>query len=277
VVTNSWGTDGAWEPHNPVNQATFNLYRSGFVVTFAAGNEGAQGESTLNKYCVAPWVLCVAAGDYLSRRAPFSSMGTDPEVSDKAYDHPDIMAPGVGIKAAKALGDPSSGGSVPALPVGGTATREYYTSKSGTSMATPVVAGAAALLISKNPDLSPDNVYDILVASATPIAPTLWQGGAGYLNVLDAYRTAEDIDGNLAEFKEGNVKYGGKATGDPTFANDPTSVGLGIGPTGGLRGSDTTPTQFVDALVGTTMGLVFLIGTLVLGVMSFAPGRARRL
>ncbi len=268
VVTNSWGTGGSFDPLNPINQASFNLYKAGIVVTFAAGNEGSQGEGTLNKYCVAPWVVCVAAGDYLNRRASFSSMGTDPVASAKPYDHPDIMAPGVGIQAAKPVASTDS------LLTGATSPEStYYTSKSGTSMATPHVAGAAALLVSVYPDLSPDQVYDLLVSLSTPLDGPVWQMGAGYLNIMASYKEAGDLEGNLDEFLQGNVKYGGRSTGDADYSEDPTTVGLGQGFSKQVGGVDTSPAEFVEELATTPMGITFLVGTLVMAVLAFGSKR----
>jgi serine protease AprX len=270
VVTNSWGTNGAFEPSNPIVQASFNMYRAGLVVTFAAGNEGEDGLGTLNKYCVAPWVLCVGAGDYLNRRASFSSQGTDPAQTGKAYDHPDLIAPGVGIMAAKAvlinaLDPPSL--TQPANLV----TNAEYSRKSGTSMATPHVAGAAALLLSSNPQLSPDQVYDILVASTTTLpGAKVWEVGAGYLNLFEAHKTAKGVEGNLAEFLQGRVKYGGKATGDPDHSEDPVSVGLGRGGSKSIVGGDVSIAEFAKQLTTTPSGLVFLIGAPLLFIAAFS-------
>jgi subtilisin family serine protease len=270
VVSNAWGVEGTFEPDSPINQATFQLYRVGLVVVFAAGNDGTDGPGSLNKYCVAPWVLCVAAGDYMNKPASFSSRGTDPAVSGKAYDHPDIMAPGVQITAARPLVDPDGSGGRQAS--GGP--QVNYATKSGTSMATPHVAGAAALLLGDNPRLSPDEVYDLLVATATPlVGQPVWAAGAGYLNALDATRAAKDTPGTLAWFLDGHMKYGGRATGDRDFVRDPVSVGLGQGTARQATGSDIPPDEFVEDLATTPMGIVFVAGSVVLAGTAFGNRR----
>src|ERR1051326_4321815 len=71
---------------------------------------------------------------------------------------------------------------------------------SGTSMATPVVAGAAAMLLEQNPDLSPNAVKAILMYSAQPLALGLSAGlsdltqGAGYLNIPGALEIATKVN-----------------------------------------------------------------------------------
>jgi serine protease AprX len=61
VISNSWGAGGAFAPDDPVNVASRIAHDAGLVVVFAAGNDGP-GLNTLSPYCVAPWVICAAAG-----------------------------------------------------------------------------------------------------------------------------------------------------------------------------------------------------------------------
>src|SRR3546814_5666560 len=60
VTSNSWGSSGKFDPLNPVNIATYELYKRGIVSVFAAGNDGP-GEGTHNPYAQAPWVVSVGA------------------------------------------------------------------------------------------------------------------------------------------------------------------------------------------------------------------------
>lgn len=263
VVSNSWGANGEFDPRSPINIASLLMYKQGLVVIFAAGNEGENGEHTLNKYSVAPWVLNVAAGDYLNKLARFSSRGSDPTVRQQPYDHPDIMAPGVAITAAKATTETDGGLSNP------------YTTKSGTSMAAPHVAGIAALLIQANPDLSPDEVMDILVSTSTPVTGyEVWESGHGYVHALNAYRTAVKAPGTMDSFLAGKVKYAGAESGDPKFAKDPVSVGYGSGAASQLASGSQSIDEFTGDLVGTAHGWVFLAGLLVLTPLSFRLRRA---
>lgn len=186
VISNSWGTTGAYDPNDPVNVASKAAYDAGLTVVFAAGNEGP-GDNTLNPYSVAPWVIGVAAGNKDgSTLADFSSRGI---VGDPLY-RPTITAPGVDIVSTRALntvlpilGAPSDINLDPAwIP--------YYTTMSGTSMATPQVAGICALLLSAKPSLTPAQIKAALVNTATPM-PSYGphQVGAGYVNAYAAIQS----------------------------------------------------------------------------------------
>jgi serine protease AprX len=183
VISNSWGTGGAFSPDDPVNVASKLAHDAGMVVVFAAGNDGPN-TNTLNPYCVAPWVICVAAGSKTSRTlADFSSRGIP---GDPLY-HPTLTAPGMVIASARA----PSGVVIGAFFVFDLASlgtdAVYYAKASGTSMATPHVSGTVALMLEANPELTPDQVKTALQTSATPM-PGYQQHevGAGYLNAYQA-------------------------------------------------------------------------------------------
>ena len=113
--------------------------------------------------------------------ADFSSRG--PRVGDDAIK-PDLTAPGVDIVAAKGAGTELG------TPVG-----EHYVTLSGTSMATPHVVGAVALLAQQHPDWSAAQFKATLMASAKP-DPTLtaYQQGAGRVDVARAITQSVTTD-----------------------------------------------------------------------------------
>src|SRR5437016_8969959 len=156
---------------------------AGLVVVFAAGNDGP-GQNTLNPFCVAPWVICVAAGLKDGRTlADFSSRGIP---GDPLY-HPTITAPGTDIVAARATTGIfiNTFFAVDLINLGADAL--YYAAASGTSMATPHVSGTVALMLEANPALSPDQVKSALERTATPMPGYQpHEVGAGYLNAYQA-------------------------------------------------------------------------------------------
>nr|BAF43313.1 SJ protease [Bacillus sp. KSM-LD1] len=194
VITNSWGSSGEFNPNHPINVASKKAYDRGIVVLFAAGNEGPS-ENTHNPYAKAPWVISVGAGVKDGTLANFSSRGTKGvggtfEMDGQEWtwkDEPTIVAPGVDIistRVVSPLSLLSADKDIELIEVGHL---PYYTTMSGTSMATPHVAGITALLLEAKPTLSPDEVKDILQATATNMPGyESWEVGAGYVNAYAA-------------------------------------------------------------------------------------------
>ncbi len=235
VISNSWGTSGEFNPDDPVCVGTLECYKAGMLVLFAAGNEGP-GAGTMNPYSVAPWVMAIAAGTKDKHLAKFSSRGTN-----IPYDHPDITAPGVSIIAAKAKSgwlqatSATYGPTLPPPADGIVDTSIYYAYMSGTSMACPHIAGIAALLMSAYPDLSPDQVMDILTYTAGDVQEIpreeIWHIGAGYVNAYEAYLLAGNTTGNMKEFLNGTCKYASGGTDlDPEYEIDCVNVGYDYWP-----------------------------------------------
>lgn len=147
---------------DPWAQAAEKAVEAGLVVVVAAGNEGPQ-PGTISTPGVDPEVITVGALDdsrTLKRDddavASFSSVGPTPIDN---LPKPDLLAPGVSIFGPLAPGTTLD---VPELPHLG----KDYIAISGTSMATPMVAGVAALLRQANPDLDPHAIKEILKKSA---------------------------------------------------------------------------------------------------------------
>ncbi|HET7522310.1 MAG TPA: S8 family serine peptidase [Bacillales bacterium] len=194
VITNSWGSTGEFDPDGPVNVASKAAYDHGIVVTFAAGNAGP-GANTLNPYSVAPWVISVAAGDFNGKLADFSSRGVKGKQKTFTVDgekwtadfRPTVTAPGVDIVSTRVVAPVSSLGATTDAETIEPAYLPYYTTMSGTSMATPHVAGIAALMLDANPKLSPAQVKEILQKTATNMPGyEPWEAGAGYVNAYAA-------------------------------------------------------------------------------------------
>ncbi|GAA0490070.1 peptidase [Paractinoplanes deccanensis] len=174
-------TDGT----DPMSAAVNELSAStGALFVVAAGNEGASYK--VGTPGAATGALTVGAVDRDDRIAGFSSRG--PRVGDEGLK-PEITAPGVDIVAARAAGTTM-----------GTPVDELYTSASGTSMATPHVAGAAAIVAQQHPDWSGEQIKQALVSTArtTPDTPVFAQG-AGRVDLTRA--TTQKVAGTgVADF-----------------------------------------------------------------------------
>lgn len=157
---------------DPVAQAIEAASAAGIVPVVAAGNNGP-GAQSIATPAHAPHALTVAADD--DRGTPdrsddaiasFSSRGPTPIDSLAKLD---VAAPGVDITAADWRGG--------------------YRTLSGTSMATPMVAGVAALLLQARPGLTPDQVKDLLMRTADPLKEI--DASAQGSGVVDAARALE--------------------------------------------------------------------------------------
>ncbi|MGW5399555.1 S8 family peptidase [Streptomyces sp. NPDC003952] len=167
---------------DPMEEAVARLSAKALFVV-AAGNEGDKA-ATLRSPGSAAAALTVGAVDKQDQLAEFSSRGPTADGLTK----PDITAPGVDITAALTTQGPNP------------APDEGYTSMSGTSMATPHVAGAAALVKQQHPGWSPASIKALLTTSATP-NPKLnaYQQGAGRVDLARAVKAVVRADpGSLA-------------------------------------------------------------------------------
>ena len=198
---------------DPLCQAVEAAWNSGIVVVVAAGNygrlsvNGSNGFGTITAPGNDPYVLTVGAMKTMNtytrtddQKASYSSKGPT------SYDHvvkPDIMADGNAILSLSARGATLEAAYSGDLVAGSNSSSDYFR-LSGTSMATPVVSGAVALLLQQNSALSPDQVKARLMKTAYKTLPTssvawvphlsrnytefydLFSIGSGYLDVQAA-------------------------------------------------------------------------------------------
>jgi subtilisin family serine protease len=160
-------TDGT-DPASLAVNALSERYGTLFVI--ATGNSGTDG--AVGAPASATAALSVGAVDKSDLLAPYASRG--PRRGDAAIK-PELTAPGSDIVAARAAGTSM-----------GTPVDARYTTASGTSMATPHVAGAVALLAQAHPDWTAERLKDALVSTATPGDYPVFAGGAGRLDVAKA-------------------------------------------------------------------------------------------
>jgi serine protease AprX len=209
---------------DPLNQAVMAAWRAGIVVVASAGNAGPK-PMTIGVPGNVPYVITVGAmSDHYTPETPgddvlasFSSAGPTYE----GFVKPELVAPGGHVMAA-----------MPNLSTIALAHPEFfngwygsYFKMSGTSQAAGVVSGVAALVLSANPSLTPDQVKYRLMDAARPavtssglLAYSIFEQGAGMVNAYDAafgQTTARanrglDINADLA----GTAHYRGPANRD---------------------------------------------------------------
>jgi subtilisin family serine protease len=199
VISMSLGWLHSWSPDRPAWRTTYNnALAAGVVASVAAGNEGGSESSPDDVRtpgdCPPPWlnpdqtlegglsaVVCIGATDANDNIAYFSSIGPSSwEDVDPFNDYPfnpemgllrpDVSAPGVDVKSCDAFNE--SG----------------YTTMSGTSMATPCVAGVMALLLSKNINAEPAEISETLETTALDLGADGKDNvfGAGRVDALEA-------------------------------------------------------------------------------------------
>ncbi|HVF05515.1 MAG TPA: S8 family serine peptidase [Frankiaceae bacterium] len=185
VMNLSFGTDSTqWYAIDPLCFAVENAWRNGIAVVVAGGNDGTAKERLANP-AQDPYVIAVGAEDPRGTRQvqddvvpAFSSRGS-------ATRYVDLVAPGVSVHGLRAPGSWIDQ-NYPAAQAGA-----RFFKGSGTSQAAAVVSGAAALLLQRYPNLTPDQVKAHLMGTATAFSgSTQRQRGAGVINMKKALNTA---------------------------------------------------------------------------------------
>jgi len=173
--------------YDPLNKAVEKLWFNGVVVVVAAGNYGVDGLPTTVAYAPGndPFVISVGAADLNGTptargddfAAPWSAFGYTLD----GFAKPDIGAPG------RMLVGPVQATATMPLEHPERVTAPGYMWMSGTSFAAPLVSGAAAQLLAKYPNWTPDQVKGALMLTARSTAAGTALG-VGELNVKGAYQ-----------------------------------------------------------------------------------------
>jgi serine protease len=224
VLNMSLGGSGACDA---TTQTAINGARSrGAVVIVAAGNSAVNVSNASPANCSG--VVAVAATGRTGGRASYSNYGT----------LIDVAAPG---------GDGSSG-VLSTLNTGtGAPASDSYASYQGTSMATPHVAGVAALMLALNTNLTPDEIESKLKSTARAFPATCSGCGTGIVDATAAVASATSGGGGtpattLAESESNNTT----GTADPVTASNTTV-------TGNLATSSDTDYFLVNLPAGKTL------------------------
>ncbi|AQL41632.1 peptidase S8 and S53 subtilisin kexin sedolisin [Halorientalis sp. IM1011] len=174
---------------DPLHEIIDVAVERNITVVAAAGNTGSLGYGTVQSPGILRDVITVGASDDESGIAPYSNRGPTP-VGE--YVKPDLVAPGGNVTAPNASND------------------GYHTFE-GTSYATPLVSGTAALLKSRHPDWSPQRIKNVITSTADSVgtANTYLQG-SGELNVSAALGANLIVDPATIDF--GSVPAGETTT-----------------------------------------------------------------
>lgn len=180
IANLSVGTNNS-SSNDPLVKAVEAAWDKGIIITIAAGNNGPDS-STITSPGISRKVITVGASDdnktvriWGDTLINFSGRGPTKECIIK----PDIIAPGADITSCLTPTPYIDKDSKEGLKKIG----EYYMQLSGTSMSTPIISGAVALLLEKHPELCPDDVKYMLKHSTVNLNYPQNQQGWGLIDI----------------------------------------------------------------------------------------------
>ena len=155
-----------------LQRAIDDLWNNGMLVICAAGNKGPRDES-ISAVCSSAKVISVGChdGEYFKEEKERCEIHSGRGIRNDLIRKPDIVAPGTMIMSCNMEWNKLGGKR--AL---------YYVEKSGTSMATAIVSGCAALLLESEPWLSPGQVKEKILYTATDLGELWNKQGWGMVN-----------------------------------------------------------------------------------------------
>jgi serine protease AprX len=183
VLNLSWGVPSTQNPLiDPLNYAVERLWTQGVTVLVAAGNSGPS-LGTIMKPGDDPMVITVGAyddkGDSLTANDTIPAWASRGPTAHGLVK-PDVVAPGRTLVAARAPGSTIEAQNPNAL-VG-----SAYIKGSGSSQATAVASGVAALLLDAHPGWTPDQVKHAMMSTASAMPTSPFQQGAGRVRAAAA-------------------------------------------------------------------------------------------
>jgi subtilisin family serine protease len=233
VINNSWGCPASegCTPADVLESAVDNLVTAGIMFVVSAGNEGSGCSSILTPPAIYDASFVIGSTTSSDAMSGFSSRGP---VSGSDLIRPDVSAPGSNIRSS--------------VPGGG------YGSMSGTSMAGPHVAGAAALLMSVNPALKghPDQIAQILRDTAVPITVSQTCGGIG----PDTWPNYVAGHGRIDAYAAAQAAQGSPVSVEVAFEPASVAVDAPSNLVFTLSNGSATPAVLTAALTNTLPGLL---------------------
>jgi serine protease AprX len=222
---------------DPVDQAVEAAWQAGIVVVAAAGNEGryalTDGFGTIVVPGNDPSVITVgAAMTELTPTRVDDQIASYSSKGPTTLDHickPDLTAPGnrqVSLRVPGSTLDTT----YPRYEIWPSSGTAMYYELSGTSMATPIVSGAVALMLQQTPSLTPDQVKARLMMTA-------WKG-------LGQFTFSHDSRGNLYNNEYDLFTYGaGYLDVNAALGNTELATGVALSPTAVLNSNGTVTVQ----------------------------------
>ncbi|MCU1621155.1 MAG: peptidase and in kexin sedolisin, partial [Modestobacter sp.] len=181
VLNMSFGTDGLQSyVLDPLAYAAEQAWHAGVVVVVAAGNQG-NTSGRLDDPAIDPYVIAVGSNNANGTATTADDVVSSFSNTGDGTRNPDVIAPGDHVVSLRDKGSYLDT-TYPAARIGDRLFRG-----SGTSQAAAVVSGAAALLISQRPELTPDQVKALLTRTAQPVpGATTAQEGSGLIDLAAA-------------------------------------------------------------------------------------------
>jgi serine protease AprX len=191
VINLSYGTDST-QPYtvDPLAFAVEQAWKAGIVVVVADGNTGIG--SNLSDPAYDPWLISVGAADTqgtpkIDDDTAAAFTAGDPTCKPRSCVPPTLLAPGTHVQGLRVPGSYVDQNNP------GAALGDLYARGSGTSEAAAYVTGSVALLLQKYPDLTPDQVKRMLMASTPNLKDVShWVQGSGELDLNQLLRAKPD-------------------------------------------------------------------------------------
>ena len=246
VLNLSLGSDSAQDRGlSPLNYAVEEAWAAGIVVVVSAGNDG-DDPATMMKPGDDPWVITVGSSNDEGTvpvdddKVPVFSSRGQTRSGTPLIDKPDVVSPGVHTVSLRSPGSAidKKFGDVAAIG-------RHYFRGTGTSMSTATVSGIAALLLTADPSLTPDEVKCRLMESARPLADGPLAAGRGVVDAYGAIHLA-DCEGYEQELPRGtglgflDADRGSVDVWLKTALEDPAEV-LSVGECAALQDPSTDP------------------------------------